>query len=111
MIVSVPLYRRDAFRKKCCPEEAAGTFIAEYYAGEQFRAGDALRQRGGERRILERQRRYPAGTGMEIFVTGRRGTDAVCRPGIDNLGKGASGAAIQCLNILLGCEEDKGLCL
>jgi N-acetyl-gamma-glutamyl-phosphate reductase len=27
----------------------------------------------------------------------------------DNLGKGASGAAIQCLNIMLGCEEDKGL--
>ncbi len=27
----------------------------------------------------------------------------------DNLGKGASGAAIQNMNILLGCEEDKGL--
>ena len=27
----------------------------------------------------------------------------------DNLGKGASGAAIQCLNIMLGCEEGKGL--
>ena len=29
----------------------------------------------------------------------------------DNLGKGASGAAVQCLNILLGCAEDKGLVL
>ena len=27
----------------------------------------------------------------------------------DNLGKGASGAAIQCLNIMLGCDEAKGL--
>ena len=27
----------------------------------------------------------------------------------DNLGKGASGAAIQNMNIVLGCEEDKGL--
>ena len=27
----------------------------------------------------------------------------------DNLGKGASGAAIQCLNLMLGCEEEKGL--
>ncbi|MBE6680479.1 MAG: N-acetyl-gamma-glutamyl-phosphate reductase [Ruminococcaceae bacterium] len=27
----------------------------------------------------------------------------------DNLGKGASGAAIQNMNILLGCDEDKGL--
>ena len=27
----------------------------------------------------------------------------------DNLGKGASGAAIQCMNIVLGCDEAKGL--
>ena len=27
----------------------------------------------------------------------------------DNLGKGASGAAIQCMNIILGCDEAKGL--
>ncbi len=27
----------------------------------------------------------------------------------DNLGKGASGAAIQCMNLVLGCEETKGL--
>ena len=29
----------------------------------------------------------------------------------DNLGKGASGAAIQNMNILLGLPEDTGLCL
>ncbi|SCY28539.1 N-acetyl-gamma-glutamyl-phosphate reductase [Paracoccus tibetensis] len=28
---------------------------------------------------------------------------------LDNLGKGASGAAVQNLNIMLGCEEDAGL--
>ena len=27
----------------------------------------------------------------------------------DNLGKGASGAAVECMNIILGCEETKGL--
>ena len=27
----------------------------------------------------------------------------------DNLGKGASGAAIQCMNIIMGCDEAKGL--
>jgi len=27
----------------------------------------------------------------------------------DNLGKGASGAAVECLNIVLGCEKAKGL--
>ncbi|CDC60300.1 n-acetyl-gamma-glutamyl-phosphate reductase [Clostridium sp. CAG:448] len=29
----------------------------------------------------------------------------------DNLGKGASGAALECLNIVLGTEPTKGLCL
>ena len=28
---------------------------------------------------------------------------------IDNLGKGASGAAIQCMNIALGLDETTGL--
>ena len=29
----------------------------------------------------------------------------------DNLGKGASGAAVQCMNLVLGCDETKGLVL
>jgi N-acetyl-gamma-glutamyl-phosphate reductase len=46
--------------------------------------------------------------GMEIavFGNGERLT-AVAR--FDNLGKGASGAAVQCLNILIGVEETTGL--
>ena len=27
----------------------------------------------------------------------------------DNLGKGASGAAVQCLNLVLGCDPTEGL--
>ena len=27
----------------------------------------------------------------------------------DNLGKGASGAAVQCLNLVLGCDSTTGL--
>ena len=29
----------------------------------------------------------------------------------DNLGKGASGAAVQCLNLMMGTDETKGLIL
>lgn len=36
-------------------------------------------------------------------------TDLVIISRLDNLGKGASGAAIQCMNIMLGLEERKGL--
>ncbi len=46
--------------------------------------------------------------GLEIFVTGNAERVQVSAR-FDNLGKGASGAAIQCLNLVLGCEETKGL--
>ena len=45
---------------------------------------------------------------MEILVTGNNDRIVVATR-FDNLGKGASGAAIQCMNIVLGCEEEKGL--
>ncbi len=47
---------------------------------------------------------------LEIFVTGNEDR-ILLTSRFDNLGKGASGAAVQCLNILLGCEEDRGLLL
>ena len=43
----------------------------------------------------------------DVFVFGHDDQAAViCR--LDNLGKGASGAAIQCLNLMLGVEESRG---
>ena len=48
--------------------------------------------------------------GLKIYITGNE-ERMVISAQFDNLGKGASGAAVQCLNILLGCEEDKGLAL
>ena len=46
--------------------------------------------------------------GLEIYVTGNDERMTVCAR-FDNLGKGASGAAIQNMNILLGCDEATGL--
>ena len=46
--------------------------------------------------------------GMQIFVTGNNDRLVVATR-FDNLGKGASGAAVQCMNIVLGCDEAKGL--
>lgn len=45
---------------------------------------------------------------LEIFVTGNS-QRAVVTARYDNLGKGASGAAVQCMNIMLDTEETKGL--
>ena len=46
--------------------------------------------------------------GMKIYVTGNEDR-MVLSAQFDNLGKGASGAAIQCMNLVLGCGEQKGL--
>ena len=47
---------------------------------------------------------------LEIFVYGNA-TQLLLAARFDNLGKGASGAAIQCMNIMLGREETAGLAL
>lgn len=50
-----------------------------------------------------------AGTNkMEIFVLGNDEQVMLCSR-LDNLGKGASGAAVQCLNIMMGIDETEGL--
>lgn len=46
--------------------------------------------------------------GMEIFVEGN-GERIILMARYDNLGKGASGAAVQNMNILLGTDETTGL--
>ena len=45
---------------------------------------------------------------LEIFVTGNA-EQALCIARFDNLGKGASGAAVQCMNIVLGLDPTTGL--
>lgn len=45
---------------------------------------------------------------MEIFVNGNEDRLIICSR-LDNLGKGASGAAVQCLNIMMGIDEKTGL--
>ena len=107
MIVQLPLFT-DLLSKKMTPEEIR-EYLAEYYKNEKFikvmpfgadvEAGGALFSDA-----------CAGWDGMEIFVTGN--TDRVIVASrFDNLGKGASGAAIQCMNIVLGCDEAKGLSL
>lgn len=45
---------------------------------------------------------------LEISVY-ENDTDLVVISRLDNLGKGASGAAVQCMNLMLGIDETKGL--
>ena len=45
---------------------------------------------------------------MEVFVFGNDDR-AILVARYDNLGKGASGAAVENLNIVLGCDKTRGL--
>ena len=64
-------------------------------------------------RIWKNRYTYSALAGrddMRIFVGGNDERILLCSV-FDNLGKGASGAAVQCMNILLGLDERTSLAL
>lgn len=107
MLVSLPLCG-ELLAKNISPEELHA-FYTDYYAGEKFVRVNSFGAEAESRGFLSANVRS-GWDGLEIFVTGCEGRLLVSSR-FDNLGKGASGAAVQCMNIMLGCEEDKGLTL
>ena len=105
MVVSVPLYT-DSFTR-CRSVEALTAFYADYYRGEKLIRVDETNGAGLYGGMLAGNT-MAGWDGLKIIVTGNDERIVVSAQ-FDNLGKGASGAAVQCLNIMLGCEEDKGL--
>lgn len=78
--------------------------LAEYYAGETF-----VRVAPFEEKPGTLYANALAGTNfLEIHVCGDK-TNVTVTALFDNLGKGASGAAVQNMNIMLGLPEDTGL--
>ena len=99
MLVSVPLF--GEFLHGIDTPEQLHELLCDHYAGQKFvrvmpfgAEGSGIRRSGWD--------------GMEIFVSGNP-ERMVLSASFDNLGKGASGAAIQCLNLMMGCDEAKGL--
>jgi len=117
MIVQVPL-QLWALPGKPSPTDLRRA-LETFYAGEKFVtvAGD------DETAALQKARTGAAGystaldpeglngtNSMKLYVFGEEGTDqALLLAILDNLGKGASGAAVQNLNIALGLDEAAGL--
>ena len=105
MVVSVPVYT-ELMNKGRTPQEV-WKYLADFYAGSRF---VRVMPFGAE----EESANMLAGNAMSgrdslrIYVTGNEDR-VLLSSQFDNLGKGASGAAIQCLNIALGGEESKGL--
>ena len=104
MLVTVPIQTR-MLKKKMNPETLRKE-LQDYYKGQKlirvresgehpedgFLAGNALAEKDH----------------LEIFVLGHEEQISLAAR-YDNLGKGASGAAIQCMNIMLDLPEETGL--
>ncbi len=105
MAVSIPLAPRLTGGKSAAEIHE---FLADYYAGERFvrvMPFDLDANTGGGFFNVEGCNNTNR---ADVFVFG--GDDRILLiTRIDNLGKGASGAAIQCMNLMLGLDEGIGL--
>ncbi|MBR6419918.1 MAG: N-acetyl-gamma-glutamyl-phosphate reductase [Oscillospiraceae bacterium] len=106
MVVSVPLHRR--LLNGAPTLEDVHAMFAKHYEGQQFVKVRALQ--GAD--VLENgflPANTLAGTNLlEVFVCGND-EQILLAARLDNLGKGASGAALQCFNIMTGAPEETGL--
>ena len=101
MEVTVPLFDRDlrgtpADVRRVYEEKYAGPVVRYAAQTEEngFLSAGAMAGRDGMEVSV-------AGNDQRLLLTAR----------FDNLGKGASGAAVQCLNLVLGADETCGLVL
>ena len=98
MCVSVPLYRRLLAKKYGADDIRA--YFAEYYASQNF-----VKVASEEDVPAYLPANELAGTNyLKIYVSGNDEMILLCSV-FDNLGKGASGAAVQNMNIMLGLDE------
>ena len=101
MVVTVPLFSKDLLDGKTV--EDIKNAYKNTYNGEIVEYTDAIDENGFvSANILSFK------DNMQVSVLGNEERILLVSR-YDNLGKGASGAAIQCLNIVLGCDETKGL--
>jgi len=106
MAVSVPITARTlAARPKLADVHRV---LADHYAGQRFVRVIGL----GDQAYLDQGFLNPMGCNdtnrAELSVHGND-EQVLLVARLDNLGKGASGAAVQCMNIMLGLDEATGL--
>lgn len=106
LTVSIPL--SPALLPPGTTPDSLQALYARRYAGESFiqvmplDAPDALDQGAFDVQACNGTNR------VDLFVFGNR-ERILLMARLDNLGKGAAGAAIQCMNVRFGCPEDTGL--
>ncbi len=99
MEVTVPLFKKDLQGSMADVRR----IYAEYYTGPLIHFNEAADEKG-----FLSAAAFSGRDDMEIIVTGNEDRILLVSR-FDNLGKGASGAAIQNMNIVLGLPETEGL--
>ncbi|MCM1115746.1 MAG: N-acetyl-gamma-glutamyl-phosphate reductase [Clostridium sp.] len=102
MVVTIPLYT-DRMNKKYTKEDIQQMFAA-HYAGNNI---VKVRELGYTPAMIGTNN-FANRDDMEIEINGNDDRILITSR-FDNLGKGASGAAIQCMNIAMGIDEKTGL--
>jgi len=108
MLVCVPLHAR--LLNRGAGPETVREALAHHYAGSRLievAPFDPLSPPDGG--FLDPQA-LAGSDRMQLFVLGH-GEQALLAARLDNLGKGASGAAVQCFNLMTGADEAAGLIL
>lgn len=106
MVVTIPLPLRTIAKKASARD--VWEMLSAHYEGQRFVKVMPFAAVGLEEENVMFSNTL-AGTNMlEIFVYGN--DDYILLSSrLDNLGKGASGAAVQCMNIMMGIDEGTGL--
>ena len=106
MVVSVPIQTRT-LPKKYTPAEVHDMF-AKHYADAKMVEVMPLMSEDEQKSFFLASNTLSGQNKLQVFVFGNDEQILLCSR-LDNLGKGASGAAVQCLNIMMGIDETTGL--
>jgi N-acetyl-gamma-glutamyl-phosphate reductase len=106
MEVTVPLYAH--LLKGVTSPKKLHEFFCDYYAGQKLLSVLPYCGDDAQKTMFLPANEYADKDFMKLFVGGN--SDRILLVAMfDNLGKGASGAAVQCMNIMSGSEETTGL--
>lgn len=106
MVVSVPLQTRTL--NNSVTAEQVYEMYRKHYDGANMIEVMPLMSAEEQKSFFLASNTLSGVNKLQVFVFGNDEQILLCAR-LDNLGKGASGAAVQCLNIMMGIDETTGL--
>ena len=106
MVVSVPIQTRMLDKKITLAQ--VNEMFRDHYADAKLVTVNPLMTDEEQGKFFLASNTLSGQNKLEIFTFGNDEQILLCAR-LDNLGKGASGAAVQCLNIMMGIDETTGL--